>query len=255
MMRYLRFLMALMLSLALAACVTTPRNSQSVPASRESAVAHTNLAMGYYELGQLGTAIDELNLAKEADATYPNIYNGFGLVYSYTDENEKARANFERALQLDPTNSEFRFNWGWFLCTSGRAAASLPEFDRVIADPLYKTPEIALTNAGRCAYVSGNIEAAKTYLNRALVVKPGYPEASFTLADIAYRQGAYQEARARMRPVAQSATPAVDHLFLGVCIERRLNDKSSEQAYISRLRSLYPNSEQTKLAIRREGCK
>ncbi|MDR1530172.1 MAG: type IV pilus biogenesis/stability protein PilW [Burkholderiales bacterium] len=231
-----------------------PSLQPTIVSPRSRAEAHTALALGYYERRQFDIALEELDLAKGIDSNYAMIYNGYGLVYSYMNEDAKARGNFEQAIRLDPNNSEIRHNWGWFLCTSGHPRESLAEFDRVAADPLYKTPEISYTNAGRCALGAGDIEAARGYLQQALRIKPNYAPAAYTLADIAYRQGDYNGARSFMRMVMQSPTPAADALYLGACIERRMNDRQAEESYILQLRNRYPQARQTQKILGSESC-
>ncbi|MDR0769914.1 MAG: type IV pilus biogenesis/stability protein PilW [Burkholderiales bacterium] len=228
---------------------------QSSPASpRTRAEARTALAMGYYERGQFDVALEELEEAQKADARYAMIYNGYGLVYSYMKEDAKASSNFRRAIELDPNNSEIRHNWGWFLCTSGRARESLAEFDRVALDPLHKTPEIAFTNAGRCALSINDKAVARQYLQRALAARPNYSPAAYSLAELNYGEGRLDDARAMMRIVMQSPTPAPDALLLGACIERRLNDKRAEDSYILQLQNRYPNAEQTQRITTTGSC-
>ncbi|MCL2310799.1 MAG: type IV pilus biogenesis/stability protein PilW [Proteobacteria bacterium] len=258
---FFRTFVSILLALLLVACAgtsgTPPATSQelqptgkvqlqSTPTSpRSQAEAHTALALGYYERGQFDVALEELNEAKKLDDRYAMIYNGYGLVYSYTKEDAKASTNFQRAIELDPGNPEIRHNWGWFLCTSGRARESLAEFDRVALDPLYKTPEIAFTNAGRCALSINDKVTARQYLQRALNAKPNYPQAAYSLVEISYSEGKLDEARALMRIVMRNPTPTVDALFLGACIERKLNDKKAEESYILQLQNRYPKAEQT----------
>ncbi|MDR2016931.1 MAG: type IV pilus biogenesis/stability protein PilW [Burkholderiales bacterium] len=219
---------------------------QGTPSSpRSRAEAHTALAMGYYERGQFDVALEELDEARNIDARYAMIYNGYGLVYSYMKEDAKASSNFQRAIELDPNNPEIRHNLGWFLCTSGKARESLTEFNRVALDPLYKTPEIAFTNAGRCALSINDKDMARQYLRRALDVKPNYSPAAFSLAELNYGEGKLDEARAMMRVIMQSPIPMADALFLGACIERKLNDKKAEESYILQLQNRYPGAEQT----------
>ncbi|MCL2871661.1 MAG: type IV pilus biogenesis/stability protein PilW [Betaproteobacteria bacterium] len=266
----------LFLGLALVACTTTntsPPTSASADASqknlqpasrpqlqptpvtpRAQAEAHTALAMGYYERGQFNVALEELGNAQKIDSNYAMIYNGYGLVYSYMKEDAKASFNFQRALELDPDNSEIHHNWGWFLCTSGRARESLAEFDRVARDPLYKMPEVALTNAGRCALSLNDKAAARQYLQRALTAKPGYAQAAYSLAELGYGEGTLEEARALMQIVMQNPTPAADALFLGACIERKMGDKKAEDSYILQLKNRYPNADQTKRIVTPGSC-
>ena len=48
-------------------------------------------------------------------------------------------------------------------------------------NPLYKSPEIALINAGKCSAQIGDTAAADQYFRRALVMKPGNPIAAYNL--------------------------------------------------------------------------
>jgi type IV pilus assembly protein PilF len=256
-----RLFISMLVVLTLAACAGLPPPSddssqmlqaaqrpqfQNTPVSpRTRAEARTALALGYYERGQFDVALEELDEAKKIDDRYSMIYNGYGLVYAYLKDDSKANSNFQRAIELDPNNPEIRHNWGWVLCTSGRARESLAEFNRVALDPLYKTPEIAFTNAGRCALSINDKTTARQYLERALRVRPDYPQAAFTLAELNYGEGRFDEARAMMRIIMQSPTPTADALFLGACIERKLNDKRAEDSYVLQLQNRYPKAEQT----------
>jgi type IV pilus assembly protein PilF len=262
MVSFFRVFISAFLALILVACTNTPSappssepqamqpasrpQLQATPVSpRTQAEAHVALALGYYERGQFSVALEELDEAKKLDSGYAMIYNGYGLVYSYMKEDEKAGINFQRAIELDPDNPEIRHNWGWFLCTSGRGRESLVEFERVARDPLYKTPEIAFTNAGRCALSINDKALARQYLKRALGVKPNYAQAAYSLAELGYGEGTFDEARAMIRIVMQTPTPTPDALFLGACIERKLGDKKAEDSYILQLKNRYPKAEQT----------
>ncbi len=222
--------------------------------ARSQAEAHTALALGYYERGQFEVALEELDIAKGLDSSYAMIYNGYGLVYAYMKEDGKARSSFEQAIRLEPNNPEIRHNWGWFLCTSGFPGESLAEFNRVLADPLYKSPEIANTNAGRCALVAGDKDAARNYLLNALKAKPNYAPAAHTLADVYYRQGDYANARNYIRMSMQTPSPTPAALYLGACIERRLGDKQAEDSYVLQLRNRYPKAPQTQKILSAEAC-
>jgi len=214
---------------------------------------HTDLGAGYYERGQMDVAVEELNLAMKADPTYARAYNISGLVYATLGEDARAEQSFIKALQLAPNDSETRQNWGWYLCTHQRGRESLAEFDAAARNPLYKTPEVALVNAGRCAQASGDTAAAESYFRRALAGQPGNPLASLGLAQIAYRAHRYDEARGWMKGAMQTTNPPPDALRLGACIERRLGDRQAELSYVSQLTNRYPDAPETK-AIATESC-
>jgi type IV pilus assembly protein PilF len=209
---------------------------------------HTELASGYYERGQMDIALNELNQAVALDPGYAQAYNIYGLVYATIGEDARAEQSFSRALQLAPGDSEIHQNWGWYLCTHGRERESLAQFEAAVRNPLYRTPEIALVNAGRCAQVLGENRAAETYFRRALLVQPGNPLASYGLASIAYKEGRYAEAREWMKGVMLTNNPPPEGLYLGMCVERRLGDRQAELSYVSQLKNRYPNAPETKQA-------
>lgn len=226
------------------ALLPTPKVAEVSP--KERAKLHTELAAGYYERGQMDVALEELTEATKLDPDNANIYNVYGLVYTVMDQTGKAEASFQRALQLAPQDSDIRHNWGWYLCTHGRAQESIAQFDQAISNPLYKTPETALVNAGRCSASFGDTAAAEVYFKRALGVAPGNPNASYGLAFIAYKSGRLEEARGWLRPAVLQATPAPEALYLGVCVERKLGDRQAEMSFTSQLKNRYPDSAETR---------
>ena len=221
----------------------TPKVAEVSPKDR--AKLHTDLAAGYYERGQMDVALEELTEATKLDPDNANIYNVYGLVYAVMGEDGKAQQNFQRALQLAPQDSDIRHNWGWYLCTHGRAQESIAQFDQAVRNPLYKTPEIALVNAGRCSASFGDTAAAEQYFKRALAVSPGNPNAAYGLSFIAYKAGRMDDARGWLRSAVLQANPAPEALYLGVCVERKLGDKQAEMSFTSQLKNRYPKSAET----------
>jgi type IV pilus assembly protein PilF len=224
------------------------KQAEATPQHRSQ--LHTDLGTGYYERGQLDIALDELNEALKLDPNNFKAHNVTALVYSTLGEDAKAELAFARALALAPQDSEIRGNWGWYLCTHGRARESIAEFEQAIRNPLYKSPESALVNAAACSESIGETRNAETYYRRAVAIAPSNAGAAFGLSQLLYRQGRFQEAGDRMRNVLAQTNPAPQALYLGMCIERKLGDSASETAYATQLRNRYPNSAETKsLAI------
>jgi len=223
-----------------------PRIQQQEATPRQRAETHVDLAVGYYERTQMDVALEELGIAEKIDATYPRIYNIYGLVYATIGELPKAETSFRRALELAPNDSEVRQNWGWYLCTHGRAKESIAEFEAAIRDPLYRTPEIALVNAGKCSVAIGDPAAADQYFRRALQLRPTEPAAAYNLALLSYRGQRLAEARGLMRIVMQQTTTPPEALYLGMCVEQKLGDTQAEQSYALQLRNRYPESAEAK---------
>ncbi len=224
----------------------SPRIQQPESTPRQRAEAHVELAAGYFERAQFDVALEELGIAERIDATFARTHSIYGLVYATIGELPKAEASFRRALELAPNDSEARQNWGWYLCTHGRAKESIAEFEAAIRDPLYRTPEIALVNAGKCSVSIGDAAAADQYFRRALQLRPNEPQAAYNLALLSYRGQRYADARALMRMVMQQNSPAPEALFLGMCVEQKLGDAQAEQSYALQLRNRFPDAAETK---------
>jgi type IV pilus assembly protein PilF len=229
-----------------------PVKPQVVPPEERSQL-HAQLAAGYFERGRMDVAIEEANDALKLDSRNARAYNVLGLVYGVLGERPKAEEAFGRALQIAPQDSEIRQNYGWYLCTNGRARESIPEFEAALRNPLYRSADIALINAGKCSAAFGEVAQAETYFRRALQASPGNAIAAYNLALVAYKAARFDEARNSMRIVMQETNPPPEALFLGMCIERRKGDAQAELSYVSQLRNRYPDSAETK-AINTGGC-
>jgi type IV pilus assembly protein PilF len=243
-------------ALTLIAGCTTKQTVQEAPQSSPTPTAqlaspqvraqlHTDLGAGYYERGQMDVALEELNLAVKVDPTYAQAYNIYGLVYAVLGDERKAEQSFAQALQLAPNDSDIHHNWGWYLCQHGREREALTEFETAVRNPLYRTPEVALVNAGRCSQALDE-RAAENYYRRALVAQPGNPLASLGLAQIGYKNHRYDEARAWMKGVMLTTNPPPEGLRLGMCVERKLGDRQAELSYVSQLKNRYPDAPETK---------
>ena len=244
---------------ALGGCGSTPANSNPPPAQppqapvkapevspKDRANLHAELGAGYYERGQMDIALQELNEAATLDPSNARVYNISGLVYAMLGENAKAEQSFQRALALAPQDSDIRHNWGWFLCNTGRPREAIPEFEQALRNPLYRSPDVAMVNAGRCSMAFGDNAAAESYFRRAQAFAPGNVGANYGLALLAYRGGRQDEARTWMKRLMQQPTPSPEVLYLGMCIERKGGDRVVETSYVAQLRNRYPDSAETK---------
>lgn len=241
-------LAALVLGLLLAACAQMPETSvgREATESRDNPRAriHTELAALYYARGQHAIALQEVDIALAADANYAPAHNVLGLVHAELREDAKAEASFRRAISLQRNYSEAHNNYGWFLCQRGRIDAAVQQFEAALANPLYASPERALTNAGLCSLQKGDLAAAESYLERALRRAPNQPLALVALADVHARQGRLIQARNLLKQAASQAELNARGLWLGVRVERQLGDHVSESSYAIQLQRRFPDSEE-----------
>jgi type IV pilus assembly protein PilF len=210
--------------------------------ARQRAQVHTDLGAAYFSAGQLGVALEELNVAIRADSSFAPAYNMLGLVYMSLRDDDKAEENFRRSLSLSSDDSDANNNYGWFLCQRGKVDDSIRYFMAALKNPLYTTPEKSYLNAGICARKKNDDAEAEEFLLKAIRLQPRQPQALFHLADINFKRGNYGESRKYINQFSQIAAPTPESLWLGIRIERRLGNRSGEASYGLQLRKTFPDS-------------
>lgn len=242
--------------LGAAGCAATPETDVPLkPAAvttgeeepqRARARIHTELAAGYFELGSLGVALEEVKEALRADSGYGPAYNVAGLVYGALKQDRMAEENFQRALRINPLDSDAHNNYGSFLCERGRSDEGIAHFLEAVRNPLYRTPERSYVNAGVCARRRGDFTRAEDYFRQALRLRPSQPQALYQMADLAYARGRYGEAKEYLAQVSRLVPASPEVLFLGLRIARRLEERDAEASYAMQLRRDFPNSREAR---------
>ncbi len=212
--------------------------------ARTRARIHTELAAGYFDLGNLGVALEEVTIAQQADPSYPVVYNIAGLIYAALKDDRRAEENFNRALQLNPADPDANHNYGGFLCQRKREAEGIKYLLTAVQNPLYQTPERSLTNAGICARRRGDDAAALELFQRALAVRPNQPQALLQMAELSFSSNNYAAAQGYLRRFSQVSPAGPDVLWLALRVERRLGNPLAEASYAQQLRKNFPESKE-----------
>lgn len=237
-----------------AGCATQPASTEFKPDvstmgedsdARNRARIHTELAGGYFELGNLGVALEEVNEALRADNTYGPAYNMSALIHAELKEDRLAEQQFERALRLNPVDSDANNNYGSFLCQRSREEEGIRHFLAALRNPLYQTPARSYINAGLCSRRRGDLAGAEDYFEKALKARPNQPQALYQLADIFYARGEYAPARQYVLRLNQMA-PNPEALWLGLRVERKLGDRNAEASYAAQLKRSFPGSREAR---------
>ena len=218
--------------------------------ARTRAKAHTDLASAYFELGNLGVALEEARIALAADPNYPPAYNVQGLVSMELKDEAGADASFQRGLKLAPQDPDLNHNYGWFLCQTGREQQSIQWFMNAIKNPLYPTPSRSYAAAGRCLQKRNPAESAQL-LERALRLDPNTAQAMMPYAEYLYRRGQLVQAKelvGRYNKLLPEPTP--ESLWLALRIERKLGDRLAEASLATQLRRRYSNSSEYQSLLR-----
>jgi len=213
---------------------------------RVRARVHTELAAGYFDITNYAVALEEVNEALRADPNYGPAFNVAGLIYAALREDRLAEQNFERAVRINPTDSDANNNFGLFLCQRKRWKEGLRYFEAALKNPLYQTPERSFINAGLCSRSMQDIASAEAFFTKALSVRPNLPQALFQMADIAHLRGDQDLAKKYILQVMQGVKPNPEVLWLALRISRRQGDRASEASYAAQLRRQFPDSKEVR---------
>lgn len=236
------------------ACTTTttvngvpvPEASQAAPQPeadpRRRAEIRLQLAGGYYQKGQLSVALEEAKRAVSFDPSYAAAHSMLGLIYLDLGDRREAETNYAQALRLDPNSPEIQNNHGWFLCQTGRERESIEYFQRAAANRLYRTPGLAMQNAGLCMLRVKDTEAAENFLRRSFELDAGNPVTKFQLARLYLANRQVDRANFYYGLIDKGANPPAALLWLGLRIARANADLRLERQLADELRKRYPNS-------------
>ena len=208
---------------------------------------YVKLAIAYMQDGQLDVAMQKIMQGIDVEPDNGEAYNVLALLYQRLGETRLAEENFKHAARLEPRNPYIRNAYGSFLCGQKRFDDADKQFRDALANPLYRTPEIALTNAGICAKQKGDPAAAEEYLRRALERQPLFPQALFQMAQLSYEQGKLLVARGYLQRYQAVAKHTPQTLWLGIQTERKLGDKNAVASYEMLLRGEFPDSKEAHL--------
>ena len=132
---------------------TTPAFAQSenLSPAEEAGRINARLAMEYLKRDQLQVAQDKIVKALAQNPRDVNVQLSAGLVYERLRDNKQAEKHFRQAVKADPESPEAQNALGAFLCRNGEYRKGEEMFVKAAANPLYRTPFVAFTNAGVCA--------------------------------------------------------------------------------------------------------
>lgn len=237
----------IVVSLALLSVLTAcsgPGHRDEAEHPQQAAIYNTQLGNGYLAQGNLELSKLKFEKALEQNPDLPEAHSGYALLMSRLGETRKAQSHFKRALKLDPYSSTTLNNYGIFLCGQNRIKDAEEQFMAALKDPLYKTPEYAFTNAGRCSMKIPDYDRAESYFGKALQTNPRFPDALYEMANLNFIRKKYHLANSYMKKFDQYGTHTAGSLWLAIRLSRIAGDKNAEASYALRLKNRFPDSEE-----------
>jgi len=253
-MRLLPLLCGVAVVVTLAACANKPAVQSTVgngaevmtesdePNTRKRARIRLELAIGYFEHGQTTVALDEIKQSLTADPTYADAYNLRGLVYMRLDDAGLAEDSFRRAIAINPREPNTLHNYGWLLCQQQRYGDAAAQFRLVLAAPNYADRAKTLMTQGVCLVKAGQLVEAERSLTQAYELDAANPVTGYNLAALLAQRADFSRAQFYIRRVNNSASANAESLWLGVKIERRLNNREALEQLAGQLQRRFPQS-------------
>jgi type IV pilus assembly protein PilF len=240
----MRTVWLVMAALAVAGCAGN--STKTPPKTDRASQINLDLAIEHLRKGNLAASKEKLDRALEQNPRNAAAHSVAGLLYERLNDSKKADGHYARAVSLAPDNPEYKNNYAVYLCQQGKHARGEKLALQAAENRLYKTPELAYYNAGNCARSAGDLAAADKHFRNAVQMRPRFPEALLQLAEIEFEQQKLLSARGFLERYLEVGRTTPSTLWLGVRIERGLGNAEVAQHYAQRLKTEYPNSNQTK---------
>jgi type IV pilus assembly protein PilF len=260
----MRVLFAVAAAFLLASCATwdaVPSATGSAAASaivtqsdesmaRKRAKPHAELAIGYFQQGQTPVALDEIKQALAADPDLADAYNVRGLIAMRLGDAEGAEESFRHALALNPRDPDVLHNHGWLLCQKSRFADAQQQFTAALSIASYTQRAKTLMTQGLCQLKAGQRDEAERSLTQAYELDAGNPVTGYNLAALLAQRGQWLRAQSPIRRINDSPSASAESLWLGIQVERQLNNGAAVSQLGARLQRRFPQSREA-LALER----
>ena len=233
--------LALVAALWVTGCAGT---GQTDPDAEEAAMSYLQLGIHHMRSGDLQEAKDHLERSLHHDSNQAMTHATMALLYEQLDDESSARRHYRRALRIDGDDPALRNNYGTFLCRTGEHEEAVEEFVEAAENRLYQTPEVAWNNAGTCMRQAGEHSRAREYFRKAADADEEYAEPLWQLAQLAYDEGEFLQARGFFQRLEERAELGASALLLGVKIEDSLGDSDAAEEYASRLRQEHGDTDE-----------
>jgi type IV pilus assembly protein PilF len=217
------------------------------PGSREAieqaAAVNTELALAYMREGNLKAAREKIDKALQQNSRTPNTQMTAGFIYDRLGDKRKASSHFEQAIRLaGKDNPDVVANAAVYLCMNGERKRGEQYLLQAAASALNQNPDVAYTNAGRCARADGRPQEAEASFRKALAINARQPDALFQMAQLTQENGNSLQARAFLERHTAVAPVSASSLWLGRTIELSLGDAAQAAQYAQQLRDQFPTS-------------
>jgi type IV pilus biogenesis/stability protein PilW len=139
-------------------CSSSSTQTQTV--SENDANYHNKIGMAFLGEGKIQLAYVEFQKAIRIDPDNRDAIYNLGLTCFQLEDYESSKKYFQKAVKLAPDFPDAHNNLGVTLMQLRQWQEAADSFSRAIANPFYKTPELAFYSLGMALYRMGQYEKA-----------------------------------------------------------------------------------------------
>lgn len=212
------------------------------PDTRKRARLRLELAVAYFDKGQTTDALDHLKQSIAADPTLFEAYNLRGLIYMRLNDVALAEESFKRALSINPKAASVQHNYGWLLCQQSRFPESVQLFANALSNPAYGDRAKTWMAQGLCQMKNGQQSEAESSLLRSYELDAGNPITAYNLSLLLFQRGEFVRSQFYARRLNNSELANAESLWLGIKVERRMENRDAMAQLGTQLKKRYPQS-------------
>jgi type IV pilus assembly protein PilF len=214
---------------------------------RKRARVRLQLAASYFQAGRNNVALDEVKRVMQADPSLADAYNLAGLIYQALQQPDLAEQHFRRAIALNPRDGSPLHNLGRLQCEQQLYAQADQSFAQALALPGYAERAKTLMTQGICQARAGDTALAVSTLKRSYDADRDNPVTAYNLALLLFDSRHYDDARLYIRPLNNSDLANAQSLWLGIKVDRALDNRAAMRQLGDQLVRRFGNSRQALL--------
>ncbi len=200
-----------------------------IQTSPDTAFAHNNLGVAYYNQGKPDEAIKEYLSALKINPYYADAHTNIGNAYGKQGDIDKAINEYLTALKIKPDNADAHNGLGIAYGIQGHIDKAVREFE--IALYIKPGSADAHNNLGIAYGMQGHVDKAINEFATALKIKPGYADAHNSLGNLYADYGKCDKAVSEYLTVLRIKPDHADaRNNLGICYAKtgRINEAANE---------------------------
>ena len=147
-----------------------------------------------------------------------------GLIYMRLNDYRFAEESFKQALTLSPRDASVMHNLGWLLCQQSKYSESTAIFQQALSNPQYGERAKTYMAQGLCQMRAGTLIEAEKSLMKSYELDAGNPVTTFNLTTLLFKNNDFVRSQFYIRRLNNSQLANAESLWLGIKVERKLNN-------------------------------